>query len=209
MNFTALKQELLMTVQDSSLDITTRAGDFINEALGLIAEETNPPGLKMQFTVPTVVGVAYASLPTTFSGRLTYAGTSEYNIEIADQVEVLYRQYPGLAETGDITIVAVENTLLYYQPIPLTVTNILCVGFGLPTLLVAGSDIPSFIPEFLHRELIVYRAAAVAYNLIEDGMDGRKVNTEMYNALYRAAVAKMAAWVSHRGKVVTRFKYYV
>jgi hypothetical protein len=209
MNFTQLQDELLMTVQDTSIDLSTRAGTFINEALSQVAEDTFPPSLKEMFTVTTVVSTASVALPSNFSGKLTYAGTADQEIVIADTMEVLLRKYPGLAYEGDVEMVAVESAVLYYQPIPLLARALTCVGYFLPDILVNGTDTPTCVPEFLHRELIVYRAAEIAYNLIEDGVDGKKPNTQMYRQLYNQGLVRMSAWVSRRGRAVTSFQYYV
>jgi hypothetical protein len=208
MNFTKLKEELELIVQDDSADITTRSGDLINEALGEIAEDVNPPGLKETFTVMTTTA-AYASLPSNFSGRMTYAGTSDGELGILSEIEMLHRKYPGIAEAGDVAVVVPDNDLLYYQPIPSVATAITCIGYMDPDVLVEGTDTPEWIPFFLHRELVVYKAASIAYNMIEDGVDSPKINTTLYTNLYNGALKRMLEWVRNRTKRVTTVKHYI
>jgi hypothetical protein len=210
MNYTKLQDELLVILKDESDDIRVRIGDFINEACGQVAEETEPPKLKEPFTVTTVVGVNHLDLTATFSGKLTFASRGEDgDLQIVSNLESLMRLYPGLAETGDLEVVCCEDAILYYQPIPTAATSIYCVGYMLPDTLTTGTDTPDWAPDYLHRELFVYKAAEIAYNLIEDGVDGQKRNTLLYANLYQLGKSKMQNWVNKRGRTITRFKHYV
>jgi hypothetical protein len=208
-DFSELQREVGSIIQDASPDILVSIPDFINEALGQVADETYPPGLKSSFTVTTVLGTAYTSLPSDFSGKLSYAGTEDGAVTIYGSLETLLEEYPKLDEEGDINAVVVEGSSLYYQPIPATETTLTLVGYFSPDELVNDTDTPTCIPSFLHRELLVYKAAELAYTIIEDGVEGRKVNTEMYHGLYQNGLAKMSAWASRRGKQVTRKSFYL
>jgi hypothetical protein len=209
MNYTKLQDELLLVVDDDSQDITERRGEFINEACGLIAEQLEPPGLKEPFTVTTVESTAYATLPVNFSGKLTYAGLLGGELAIENGLEILYRKYPSLDDIGGLGCVAVEGSKLYYYPIPAAATTIYCVGYMLPDTLVNGSDTPLWCPEYLHREVIVYKAAEIAWNLIEDGIDRAKANTILYGNLNKIGINKFREWVHRRSERVTKAKYYV
>jgi hypothetical protein len=209
MDYAKLQTEFLLVVQDASEEILSRAGEFINEACGQAAEDAQPPKLKQPFTVSTVVSVNHADLPSAFSGILTYAGLDTGDLNILAGLEMMMRLHPGLAEEGPVEDVAVEDTALYYQPIPASATSIYCVGYNKPDLLVAASNTPSWCPDYLHREVLVYKAAEIAYNLIEDGVDEAKPNTKLYNGLYQIGLAKFRAWVNRRGRTVTRVKHYI
>lgn len=209
MNYTKLQEEYILVVGNDSQELAARAGEFINEACGLVAERLEPPGLKEAFTVNTVVSAAYASLPSDFSGKLTYAGLTDGEIDVENGLEILMQKYPTLDEEGDPACVAVEGSRLYYQPIPATATAIYCVGYMVPDTLVNGSDIPSWCPDYLHREVIVYKAAEIAWNLIEDGVDKPKTNTILFGNLNAIGINKFREWVHRRSMKVTVVRNYI
>lgn len=199
MNFAELKRELAGIVLDQSPAIIVSFPDYINEAVQQIAEEIRFPELKQVISVATSTSVYYTNLPSTFSGKLTYAGNSdgEYTV-LEGGVEELLRLYPTLTEVGDVQYIVCEGGLLMYQPIPATSVNIICVGYRVPDLLEADTDTPSFIPDFLHRESIVNKAASLAYLSIEDGAEGERVNFGIFNALAEVGINKIRAYVSRR-----------
>jgi hypothetical protein len=210
MNFSELQREVKAAIGDQSPAILISVGDFVNEACGQVAEETEPPKLKEAFTVTTVTSDNHLDLSSSFSGKLTIASLGvDGDLNIVANLEALMSRYPGLADVGTPESVAVEDTVLYYQPIPATATSIYCVGYMKPDELVEDTDTPTWIPDFLHRECLVYKAAELAYTIIEDGVEGRKVNMEKYSGLYQVGRAKMQNWVNKRGRAITRRKYYV
>lgn len=205
MNYSEMQREVKVGLRDQSSDILASIPDFINEAIGQVAEENEPPALKVPFTIATLTDYAYVSTESTFSGKLLHAGISTGDLEILANLEVMMSRYPGLSESGSYPeCVAVEHDKIYYQPIPTTATVIYCVGYNRPTYLVNDMDTIAWAPDFLHRDLFVFKALEIAYNLVEDGVDGRKVNTEKYERLYMIGRAKMQNWVNRRGRRVTK-----
>jgi len=106
-----------------------------------------------------------------------------------------------LDEVGDIEYIVCEGNILYYNPIPSVATTIICIGYHLPNELINDTDTPTFIPSYLHREVIVNKVLVSAYNMIEDGMDGEKVNTKIFMQLAEMGLYKMQAYVSKRRAV--------
>jgi hypothetical protein len=76
-------------------------------------------------------------------------------------------------------------------------------------LLVDDTDTPDFIPEFLHREAIVNKAAEVAYNIIEDGIEGDKVNTKVFASLAEVGLNRVRAYISRRRPVVGKSNWSI
>jgi hypothetical protein len=202
MNFAELKRELAGVVLDQSPKIVANFPDYINEAVQQIAEEVKFPELKQVLSIATSTSVYWINLPAGFSGKLSYAGNSDGEFKVLEGgVEELLRLYPTLAETGDIKHIVCEGRLLMYQPIPVTAINITCVGYCTPALLETETDTPSFIPDYLHREAIVNKAASIAYLSIEDGVEGDKVNFKIFSALAEAGLNRVRAYVSRRRAV--------
>jgi hypothetical protein len=204
MDFSQLQQELKDIVMDQSPKILLMIPALINEAVQNIAEEVKFPELKQVTSVTTSTSLAYVNMPTGFSSRLKYAGNADGEYKLLDGgVEELIRLYPTLAETGDIKHLALEGSVLYYQPIPTIATVITCIGYHRPATLVGDADTPSFIPDWLHREAIVNAAAVLAYNSIEDGIDGDKINTKVFESLAKQGLNKIRAYISRRRPVVS------
>ena len=198
MNYLELQREVKTVISDASPTILVSIPDMVNEAIQLISEETYLPALKTMFTVTTNTSAAYTTVPSSFSGKLTYVGTSDGEILIKQSLEELLREYPALDEVGDVEAVVLEDSVLWYQGIPSTETTLTCVGYNTPTALVNDTDTPDSIPEYLHRGLIVNKVAMICYNIIEDGMEADKVNTKLFESLYQQSIIKLCEWVSRR-----------
>lgn len=204
MNYSELQREVIVIIKDQSPEILASVPDYINEAIGQIAEEVKFPELRQLCSVATSTSTYYTNMPAYFSSRLSYAGDSNGKFTILDTLEELLDMYPALDESGNVQYVVCEGSLLYYQPIPTVSTSITCMGYFAPTLLVNDTDTPSFIPDFLHRESIVIKAASVAYNIIEDGIEGDKVNTKILTALAENGINKIREYISRRRSVTSK-----
>lgn len=199
MNYDELQREVRNLIDDASTDILLNVPIAVNEAVAWVAEEADLPTLKTFFSLTTIVGQAWVNFPDTFSGRLTYCGTSDGEISIIEGgLEALVRLYPTLAEDGDVEYVAVEGSLLWYQPIPSDATVLSCVGFNITTDLVLNTDIPSSIPVLYHRSAIVNKAVSILYDSIEDALEGGKPNTMHYRGLAEIGLNDVRTWVSKR-----------
>lgn len=205
MNFFELRREVKEIVKDASPAITLSIPDFINEAIQQIAEEVKFPELKQVTAITTSVSTYWVNMPTGFSSRLMYAGNSDGKYVILGTLEELVELYPTLAEVGSIQHTVLEGNILYYHPIPAEATIITCIGYFKPASLVNDTDTPSFIPDFLHRESIVNKASALAYNIIEDESDDNtgKLNTKLFTGFAGNGIIKIKEWVSRRRPVTS------
>lgn len=204
MNYSEIQREVKALLMDQSPTLLVTIPDLVNEAIGQIAEEVRFPELRQVSSVTTSTTTYYVNMPTTFSSRLKYAGNSDGEYEILDELTELIKKYPALDEVGDIEFVVCEGGILYYQPIPSTAETITCVGYHTPSLLVNDTDTPSFIPFFLHREAIVNRVVSNAYNIIEDGMEADKVNTKLFMSLAEVGLNRVREYISRRRSVVSK-----
>ena len=71
-----------------------------------------------------------------------------------------------------------------------------------PTDLADDADEPEDIPEELHEKLIVSDVARYIYNLIEDGMDGQKVNTQNYLNLFKEGIFELELFLGEDGEPI-------
>ena len=199
MNLGEIVTEVRTNLKDQRADVLASIQDYINEAYRWVAEETTLPSLKTLFTVDTVLEQAYTTITGNFDGRLLYCGTSEGKISVLDGglIELL-ENHPDLSEEGDIEHVAVEGSTLWYAKIPATVTSLICLGYYKPTPLTVNTDTPSAIPDYLHRGLLVNKASAIGYSIIEDGLEGERPNTSYYEGEAVKALILLKGWVEKR-----------
>lgn len=178
--------EILLEVKNLIQDDSFNSGyllSCINNTIKRVADEVNLPSLKGINTVDTVVGQNYASLTgisNGFSGRLGGFATSD--ITIYQTLEELIATYsPDIDQVGAVEGVALEGTILWYQKIPTVAQTLTFIYYQNPTVLSTASSTPPVdIHESLHRSLFVNGTAFYLYDLIEDGIEGEKVNTKSH-----------------------------
>lgn len=204
MDYSELQREVKAIIKDASPNIIASVPDYINEAIGQIADEVGFPELRQVCTVTTSTSTYYTNMPASFSGRLKYAGNSSGKFNILDSLEDLLDLFPNLDESGDVEYVVCVGNILYYQPIPVVAANITCTGYFNPELLVNPTDTPSNFPSYLQRESIVNKAISIAYAAIEDGVEGDQVNTKLFVGLANLGIIKLKEYVSKRRSVVSK-----
>jgi hypothetical protein len=205
MNFSELQREVKSIIKDASPEILVSIPDYINEAIQQIAEEVRFAELKQVTSFTTSITTYWVSIASSFTGRLCYAGDSDGEYTVLDGgIEELIRLYPSLAETGDLQHLTLEGGIVYYQPIPAVAKVVTCIGYKLPDTLTNDTDTPSFIPEYYHRESIVYKAVEIAYDVIEDALEDKlKPNTKHYRGLAEKGINRLHAWASRRRSTVS------
>lgn len=138
----------------------------------------------------------------------------------------------ALTHEGPVEDVTVVGGRLYYQPIPTEATELTLWFYRLPTLLAnfdpsgentgfmdsgdttfqgdddtgfidaLSDDIPNCLPDHLHKSLLVSYAAKEIFNEIEDGIEGRKINTERYEGKYQQALTALYLGIKHKSKQI-------
>jgi len=207
MNLGQLKSELRMLVDDSSFE--NELTMYLNEAYVYATNEVTIPSLKRMTTVETVPGVNWVSLSSIsgFSGKLLrLAGPQP--IVVFESLEALFDEYADdgvLAnEEGSVEAVALEGSVLWYQKIPAAAETLTVIYSSDPALLEDDADQPIALPLVAQRNLLVYGAAAIIFDAIEDGIEGQKINTGMCFARRNEGINTLRLWVGNRRKNVTR-----
>ena len=197
MNLENLKDEVISVLEDDSFN--TKLTGWINSAVEQIIDDANVPGFKEILSVDTIVDQAYTTLGTTCSGRIIYAGNA--TAELVGGVvtlEHMMKMYPSMAEVGDVEYIAVEGNTLYYHKMPSTITTLTLLHRRKPVYMVASDDEPEGIPEHLHQSVIVPKVAMIGFDKIEDGLEGKKVNTIAQSIRYRQGLHDLMCWVAKR-----------
>lgn len=89
----------------------------------------------------------------------------------------------------DITITRGEAFTIYYYRYPTSITG--------------TSQTPEGIPEELQVDILVNITAADIYNLIEDGVEGQKVNTKKYSDLGYKALNDYTQMTPAEGRILS------
>jgi hypothetical protein len=204
-NFAELVEETKLALQDAGDISEERVKLRLNESYQEITDETEIPSLKKMTTVTTDVSHAWLNMPEGFSGRLRYVGNSDGKLNIlSGGLEELVETFPLLDQVGDVTDVALQGTLLYYQGIPSVASDLVVLYYEDVDVMEADDDTPVHLPEYLHIDLLVNHAAWKEYSKIEDGIEGIQVNVMKYQGLYKDAKDKMQEWLARRRKTGKR-----
>jgi hypothetical protein len=92
---------------------------------------------------------------------------------------------------GQVVDVVVQGAELLYQGA--AVDTLTLRFYAAPT-----SDEPDELPTHLQKALLVNYACMEIYNLIEDGVEGAKTNTQAYERRYQRALSQLAAWADRQ-----------
>lgn len=149
------------------------------------------PPLPELFTIDTVTtdtAAAYVSMPTNFQRNLQLAVSSDGNeIDIAESFIDFSRTYPLLDKAGSVSECCEFGGNFYYQGIPSSETDITIHYYRFPVDMTDSTDTPDGIPSHLHRGLLVNHACWKMFELLEDGIEGKRPNTEKYMQLFMSA----------------------
>ena len=207
MLFSELVQETKNIIQDSSFDALVPG--YVNEAFLQASGKINIPDLKRIVSIKTAPRQMYVNLTglaNGFNGRLSKI--NDTTIKRCSQLEVMLgiiqRDGREITEQGPIEYVALEGNLLWYFPVPVTPQTVLAVVHSSPTIMEATDDYPLEFPDICHRNIGVHGAAFLAFQAIEDGIEGAKVNTTHHYTMYEKGIQQLQEWVGrHRVHQVT------
>jgi len=181
MNLEMIRKEVENLIDDESFDPDT-IYSYITNCVQSVCAMVRIPSLKRLGTVTLSASGYSVDISdiggSSFGGILTKAvNSSGAEYKIYRDLEHLMDDYPTMGESGNACGVALEGKTLYYNPIPDADETATIVFYKVPSLITKQEDIPSDIPEYLHRKLLVHGSAWIIYDQIEDGIDGPKLNT--------------------------------
>lgn len=185
-------------VQDESF--TPHLTGYINEGIQRCASLVLLPALETTGTVVTIPGAVETDIPTAWNyDRNLYlvdAANTESAVKIFSSLALMQREYPQfkvLLEDGDVEAITVigDNRLVYYRT-PTTADTLSCAFYQKPTLLSAGDDVPTCLPDFLQMKLLTAYTCSEIFDLIEDGVEGIKINTQKHLAAFNSALEELS-----------------
>ena len=135
------------------------------------------PELYTVDTIDTAAGSGICDLPSDFNRNVVQVlNANAEDIHIEPSFVRFLSLHPG-QDPGSVRTCAVKGKKLLYRDIPSTAETLTVHYYQTPTLMTDEDDEPTGIPEHLQYPILVGYACAHFFNLIEDGVDGAKVNT--------------------------------
>lgn len=212
MQLSEMIDEVSVIVQDSSFTSSTIAG-YINQALMYTCARVMIPELKRRDTL-TIAGdsisTSLTGLTGGFSGIMSRVIDSAGNaVKIMPDLDALLDEYPGMDATGSLEAVAIEGNLLWSQKVSSDDQDVTCYYYRLPETLAEATDSPSELPEHLHRPLLVHGASWMIFDMIEDDIDGKKVNAtsnfwlSLSDDNRHSGITKLREWIGQRKRHFT------
>jgi len=191
-----LSDDVLDIVDDPSYsydDVLT----LFNDCLVELAGELLLPELDTWVDIATDPNTDHVRLPVNYMKNLRYAHTTTYNrkLKVYGGLGQLYRLFSTLDQTGRVLGVCAQGRDLYYQRVPSSAETIRINYYRFPGRLETRFDKPDCLPYHLVKPLLLNYASKELFNLIEDGIEGAKINTEKHTKLYEIAKAKLLMFV--------------
>ncbi len=189
------------TVQDDSF--ANRMLGFVNRAIGNTAVKVALPALtRIDVAFPVSALTASLVLPEDYSRGLFMAFDADgrrLNVFPGSFMEFRRKHPDYLTATGTaVRAVAVLNNKLFVYPQPTQEQTVYLSYQAKPPVLSLTGKIEDVIPDPYGDEIVESFICAECFTRIEDGIEGRKTNTEYYQSRYQIALAELEAFIGTR-----------
>jgi hypothetical protein len=179
-----IAEQVLDIVQDPSFD-----EDFVitklNECAGALSRRLVLPSLDTEADVVALASASSVSLPVTYQRNLYHCrNAAGYPIQVYNsRAQLLVDHGEPWGRTGvNIRGVAPEGRSLVYAPTPTTDTTLTVRFQRKPTVITLSAQV-DLLPDGFD-DIFVHYACWGCFAMIEQGMEGTKVDTNYYMALY-------------------------
>jgi hypothetical protein len=134
-----------------------------------------------------------------FQRNLYHADVADKgDIKVFTQIGLLKKRVPNIDTeviSGDIVYLTTRNGKVVYSPSPSAPTVVKCGFYINPTPLVKDTDIPTCLPIPLHSPLLESYALWKFFAILEDGIEGYKVNTSYWKKEYNEALERIDDYI--------------
>ena len=194
MDADALIERVQLVIQDTSFDEDVILG-YLNKGIREISGAIDLPELRVFATVEAGTTDNFVAMPANYQRKCFTV------VHVADERRIdrpgeLYQYHRFLsrhpvADTGSsVDDVAINGNTLFFDPLPDSAETLRVEYLRAPVALASGAS-PDGIPVHLQESLLVPFASKEIYNLIEDGIEGQKINYQANEGLYRAALSEL------------------
>ncbi|MCE5199073.1 hypothetical protein LLG39_08860 [bacterium] len=169
----------------------------LNDGLAEVTIMTNPPDLMVSDAELSLsAGDKFVSMPEDFFGpRILRLYNQTDDIDCAISYRMVDFVHISRAVRGTSVLAGcLKGSKVHVAGIPVADTTLLVSYIRQPDIFASENDdgsLITFLPFRLGEQAIVTYAAWQIFDVIEDGIDGRKVNTEKAHAKFLDAVAKI------------------
>lgn len=172
--------------------------DFLNDGLLDVASRVLLPVLETDDVVTTVLDENTVALPGDFHRNIFAASPvigTKIPIRVLNSEGQMKRKYIRLDNSGDVAHVAMHKGQLIYQPIPVIAEEITIFYYRVPDELADDDDTGlAALPPVFHKMLVDYACQQI-FSEIEDGIDGKKVNTLYHEGRYEKFIVELQTFV--------------
>jgi len=195
-----LRANIRLALQDASfsdeqIDAKINAG-LVDATWYALLSELESSG---EFTTDPASNEVDIPVAWDFQRNLYHADAADKpDIKVFTQIGLLKKRVPNIdteVEAGDIQYLTTRNNKIVYSPSPAAATVVKCNFYINPTPLVKDTDIPTCLPIPLHSDLLESYALWKFFAIIEDGIEGYKVNTSYYKKEYQEALERIDDYV--------------
>jgi hypothetical protein len=200
MKVTRIIAKIETGIQDPSFTIEDDILPLVNDFVDEVSELFTVPELQDQDTVSIEESATENSIPMPDDyGRdmyRVYSSLSLKEVNIRGSLKVLERLYTGQETTDFIQDVVVVGKALWFRPLPVTAQDLTLYYYRKPVPVefddADDEDLDlDGIPSHLAKVAVDY-ALKELWALVEDGIDGKKINTAYYTDKYNIGLAKIA-----------------
>jgi hypothetical protein len=202
-----LIEEVMSAVQDASYTEGAIL-ELFNECLLELAGEFLLPDLEAWADVATTANINQTRLPADYMRELRYAHSLTHNrpIRVYGSAAQIVRWFAVQDQAGRVIAVAPKGRNLFYQRVPGSAESIRINYYRFPTRLQVRADKPLEIPWHLAKPLLKHYALRELFSLIEDGMEGAKVNTAYHDKRFTAAKEALELFIGPEERLPVEYE---
>lgn len=180
MNLDSVISRVERAVDDASFGRGDIRG-YINDGLEAVAGALPLPSLEKTAVVETVADQNWLELPSDFYMHLRYVQSEKTNrrVQMYPDIARLYERTP-VTEGGLVRRCTAVGGRLYYSPTPASPEELKIVYHARPERYTASGTVTDYIPAHIGPALLEAYACKEIWDLIEDGVDGAKINTDRW-----------------------------
>lgn len=196
MNISDIIDYVVGQVQDGSFTEGFILG-LVNEARYLVASSVDLPNLRKSSTVTTTATDDSVAMPSDYHKKLHWVGSTVQGKRIGEREGDYYNAmtfhevFP--ITQGPIEAVCVEGSRLLYRG--KADDTLVLRYYAAPVDAVSMATEPSEIPSHFQRKILSAYCLREIHADIEDGMEGQKVNTSYWDAMFKKYMADLAEFL--------------
>lgn len=191
MTLIQLRDRVSEIIQDNSFD-DTYIDAALNRALIEVTGKMTLPTLVVSATVTISANGTITAMPTDFYHDLIWG----WNVSTSSSLTIemnrnrLQERFSDGFTGSEITHIAQDNFQLYNWPMVAEDTDVALRYYSEPAAVSSADATISCLPE-LYQDVLVYHVVAMVYEMIEDGVEGQKVNTQFYTQKYNMRLEEL------------------